>query len=219
MTRVVRPEGGLYLVVDPAGGAGEVLPKVEAALDGGVNVLQIWNHWAADAGAAEAAAFVDAALALARPRGVPVLVHDDPELLEVTDADGIHFDEPALTPAAVRSRVKRDVVYGVTCGNDLERVRWAGRTGADYVSFCSLFPSPSAGACELVEPATIERARAAHCVTLFASGGITPANAGAALAAGAHGLAVISGILSAEDPAAAASAYARVLREHRARAG
>lgn len=209
MTAARRLPGGLYLVVDPADGLEHVLPRIEAALVGGVDVLQIWDHWAPSQ---DAAAFVEATLAASRPRGVPVLVHGNLELLAGSGADGIHYDTPSSTPAEVRERAGRDVIYGVTCGNDLERVQWAERERADYVSFCSMFPSPSVGACELVSLETVTAARALTRVTLFASGGITPGNAGAVVAAGADGIAVVSGILGAEDPADAARAYARALR-------
>lgn len=204
-----RPlRGGLYLVVDPAGGIDAVLPKVEAALAGGVAVVQIWNHWAPSQ---DAIGFVEAVLETGRARGVPVLVHESPELLIAAGADGIHYDTPSRTPADVRRAAGRDVLYGVTCGNELEPVRRAAHDGADYVSFCSMFPSPSAGDCELVSLETVTAARSLTHMTLFASGGITPDNAASVIAAGADGIAVVSGLLGADHPAAAAHAYTRAI--------
>lgn len=203
-----RPQGGLYLVVDPVDGADAVLPKVEAALTGGVDVLQIWDHWGPSQ---DAAAFVQAVLAVSRPRGVPVLVHENLQLLGASGADGIHFDEPSVMPAEVRASIGRDAIYGVTCGNSLERVRWAAQEHVDYVSFCSMFPSASAASCELVSLATLAAARELGGSTIFASGGITPANAASVIAAGADGIAVISGILGADDPESAARAYKRAI--------
>lgn len=198
---------GLYLVIDPAPGAAIVLPKVEAALRGGVQVLQVWNHWAEEQDSRD---FVCRTLALAARHYVPVLVHERAELL-ATGAHGIHYDDPRLAPREVHRLARRDVLYGVTCGNDLERVRWAARAGADYVSFCAMFPSPSAASCELVGMQTIGAARQLGDLAIFASGGITPENASQVLEAGADGVAVISGILGAPDPEAAARAYAAVI--------
>ena len=45
----------------------------------------------------------------------------------------------------------------------------------------------------------------------MAIGGVTPADVPGVIAAGGAGLAVVSGILLAEDPQAAASSYARAL--------
>jgi len=203
----------LYLVVDPRPGAARVLPKIDAALAGGVDVVQIWNHWADGQDAVE---FVERTIALARPRGVPVLVHERLDLLRKTSADGLHYDEPFLDPSEVREAVGRDVLYGVTAGNALERVDWAAREGADYVSFCSMFPSRSADACEIVAPSTLTAARMRYpTLTIYASGGITPENVPQVLAAGADGVAVISGILGAADPEAAAKRYADAIRAAR----
>jgi thiamine-phosphate pyrophosphorylase len=205
------PAGGVYLVVDPAPDRDVVLPKVEAALRGGVAVIQIWNHWAPDQ---DRTAFAAAVIEAARAHAVPVLVHEDVELLRCTHAHGIHYDTPALTPDQVRTRVARtDVLYGITCGNDLERVRQAIAEGVDYISFCSMFPSQSVQTCELVTLETLRAARALRDqqrpdLRIFASGGITPGNAAQVLRAGADGVAVVSGILGAADPEMAAARYA-----------
>jgi len=198
----------LYLVVDPAPGAGAVLPRVEAALRGGVEVLQIWNHWGAGA---DPVAFVERVLEAARPHDVPVLVHEDVELLAATPAQGIHLDAPRPDMPALRERIGRAFLYGQTCGNDLGQVDAALEAGADYISFCALFPSSSAPDCERVSLETVRGARARTAIPIYASGGITPGNAASAIAAGADGVAVISGVLGAPDPQAAALRYARSL--------
>lgn len=214
MTADIGLRRRLYLVVDPKPGAELVLPKVEAALAGGVGVLQVWDHWAAEQDARE---FVARTIALARGHRVPVLVHDRLDLLCATDADGIHYDTPTRSPAEVRDAAGRHALYGLTCGNDLERVRWADREGVDYISFCAMFRSPSAGACELVSLATVRQARELGETTIFASGGITPENAASVLEAGADGIAVISGILGSDDPEAAARRYADTIEAHKLR--
>lgn len=202
---------GLYLVVNPAPGTDAVLEKVDAAIRGGVSVLQVWNNWGADQ---DPTAFVQAAIALAQPHGVPVLVHERPDLLATTAADGIHYDTATLTPAEIRASAGRRVLYGITAGNNLGRVHWARLEGADYVSFCSVFASPSAGVCELVDLETISAARRLGGIAIFASGGITPENTGRVIGAGANGVAVISGILGADDPEAAARRYRAAIVAH-----
>ena len=124
--------GGLYLVVDPIPGSDIIMPKVEAALRGGVEVLQVWNHWAEGQ---DPGSVVDQICRLAEPWDVPVLVHEDMALLCATAAQGIHFDAAVPTLADIRSQAGRPILCGLTCGNDLDRVRWAIREGADYISF------------------------------------------------------------------------------------
>lgn len=214
MDTSLRITGGLYLVVDPAPGRDAVLPKAEAALEGGVDVLQIWDHWD---DRQDREGFVKDLCNAARLFRVPVLLNDNIELLEQTGAHGIHFDTPELTPEEVTERAGRDVLYGVTCGNDLARVRWAAEQKADYISFCSMYPSPSVDSCDIVSLETVREARQIAAFPIFASGGITPENLIPVLESGADGIAVISGILSAEDPGAAAKEYKTIIETIRNR--
>lgn len=200
--------GGLYLVIDPSPGIFEVLPKVEAAMRGGVTVLQIWNHWSYGQ---DTHFFVETICALAEKHSVPVLINENIELLMTTSVDGIHFDEPIVTPHELREKTGREIIYGITCGNDLARVRWAVEHNADYISFCSLYSSSSVNTCDLVSLDTVRKARAIAPFPIFASGGITPENAIPVLENGSDGIAVISGILRAENPEAAARRYVEVI--------
>ncbi len=201
--------GGLYLVVDPAPGASQVIPKVEAALRGGVAVLQIWNNWQTGQDKME---FFNETVAIAHQYGTPVLVNNDFELLQVTGADGIHFDAPDLTPAEVHITTGRRVLIGLTCGNDLELIKWAIGNHADYLSFCAMYPSHSVDSCEIVDVETIRKTRSMTSLPLFASGGITPDNAAPVLESGADGIAVISGILRSDNPEEKARNYNQIIR-------
>lgn len=201
---------GLYLVVDPAAGE-DVLSRLEAALRGGVNALQVWNRFAPGQ---DAAALVAAVVELARPRSVPVFVHERPDLLRVPGTAGIHCDTLTATPAELRAAAGRPVMYGITAGNELQTARRARMLGADYVSFCSIHASASVTTCALVDLETLTAARNCGPPVIIASGGITPDNAPAVLQAGADAIAVISGILSAADPESAARRYRAVIGKH-----
>jgi thiamine-phosphate pyrophosphorylase len=205
---IPRITGGLYLVIDPSPGAAFVLPKVRAALRGGASVLQIWNRGLSGF---DAVRFVQVVCACAAPFGVPVLINANLDLLKASGAHGLHLYDLTHTPAEVRVRAGRPVITGCTCGNDLDRVRNAVDLGVDYISFCSMYPSLSVNTCDLVSLETVRQARAIAACPIFASGGVTPENTTPLLESGADGIAVISGILSADDPESAARAYLRVL--------
>lgn len=197
-------KGGLYLVVDPEPGIQEVRPRVEAALRGGVDVLQIWDHWHPGQNREE---FVEILCIIARQVQVPVLVNESTHLLYTTSADGIHFDQRPSSPEKIRQKAGRPVLMGLTCGNDLERVQWAADQQFDYISFCAMFPSPSVDTCDIVSIETVQQARAYTDMPVFASGGVTPGNLGKLMKVGVNGVAVISGILKANDLEEAARKY------------
>ena len=66
---------------------------------------------------------------------------------------------------------------------------------------CAMFPSPSAGSCDIVMPQTVKQARGMTGMPIFVSGGITPENIQLLKKETPFdGVAVISGILSAAHP-------------------
>jgi thiamine-phosphate pyrophosphorylase len=97
----------------------------------------------------------------------------------------------------------------------LKRLKWAETVGADYVSFCSIFQTPSATQCDIVPIETVRAAKSRTTLPVFAAGGITPKNAHLVLEAGADGIAVISAILKAKDPEQAAKSLKEIVHKYR----
>src|SRR5699024_2781307 len=192
---------GVYLVIDPAMERSLLLDNVREALEGGVQVLQVWNHWPENITEAEKEQLVESVCEMAAEYEVPILINDEWQLLKTTNLSGVHFDKAPEDMEQVRVAAGRDIIIGLTCTNDLEAIRQAEQMQADYISFCAMFPSPSAGSCEIVDPDTVLRARRMTDRPLFLSGGITPEKIEQDLAGlSFEGVAVISGIMKSEDP-------------------
>lgn len=202
-----KVKGGVYLVIDPYDGIETILPKVKAALAGGVDVLQIWNHWHEDQ---DRKTFIDSITSIAHAVDVPVLINEAWHWLESTVLDGVHFDDIPTDWDVIRDTLKRPFLTGITCGNDEARIGWAIRF-ADYISFCSMFPSSSADVCEIVLPEVVAETRRQTNLPIFAAGGITPASINTLLPLGINGVAVISAILKADDPSRAAHDFKEAL--------
>lgn len=210
MDRKIR--GGVYLVVDPAMEEKVLLEKVAQALEGGVQVLQIWNHWPVDFTSADKQRLVEEMIKISSPFDVPVLINEAWELLRHTALDGVHFDSIPADYQQIKKEIGRTIISGITCSNDLEVIHWAEEQGFDYVSFCSMFPSSSVDSCEIVRPETIQKAREITQMPLFLSGGITSHNLETFSTLDFNGVAVISGILSADSPKASAILYQNALQ-------
>jgi thiamine-phosphate pyrophosphorylase len=189
-----RISGGLYLVVDPS--TEDVLVRVDEALKGGVDVIQVWNK---QDGVFDQVSFINAMCCLAAHYDVPVLVHNDIELLTNTEAHGIHFDELPDDLNLMRRQMKRADIVGVTCDNNRREIARAIDAPVDYLSFCSMYPSLNAGDCELVMPQVVRQTRQYTTLPIFLAGGVTPENTNALMTLGADGIAVVSGILKAKD--------------------
>ncbi len=194
---------GLYLVVDPR--LDPNLKATELALAGGVDLVQLVGC------EDDLLEYARRLRHITRYDDIPFLVNNNVSLAKRVAADGVHIDADHPSPDEVRGRLGGDAIVGYTCSNSLEKVHWATSAGADYVSFCSIFPSGTAGECEIVPLETVERARRGTRIPMFAAGGITHENAGQVLSTGIDGIAVVSAILSSPDPRASARQFKEIL--------
>lgn len=199
---------GLYLVVDPC--IPGVLEKLEQAIKGGVNIIQIWDHWLPEQ---QKEAFIFTVCELAHSNNIPVLINQAWEWLKNTPLDGVHFDEIPPNWEVITNEIDKLSILGLTCGNGLEKVKFADHWKFSYISFCAMFPSESVGSCEIVRPETILKAREITSMPVFVSGGIDFNNIDQVLQLGVDGVAVISGILKSPNPSAAARQYQQVLED------
>jgi thiamine-phosphate pyrophosphorylase len=176
-----------------------LLNKLAAALSGGIQVVQIWNNWPA---AIDKHALINRIAQLCAPYQVPLLINEEWALLgQTTQLHGVHFDSIPPGFAAIKAAIGRPFLAGITSSNSTQNALWAHENSLDYISFCSMFPSPSAGTCDIVMPATVRQARALTNLPIFVSGGITPQNiVSLKKETPFDGVAVISGLLSADDP-------------------
>ena len=142
--------------------------------------------------------------------GIEFIVNARPDVAEA-ERTGLHVGARGPALAEVQGRFS---LLGYSAHSPEEAAQ-AARDGADYVTFSPIFPTSSKPG----QPGTgleslAEAARAAHPVPVYALGGITPGRVKACLDAGAYGIAVLSGILDAPDPIAAARAYQAALQNY-----
>lgn len=204
---------GVYLVVDPSMKQKVLLEKVEQALDGGVNILQVWNHWPGGMSKPDKEQLITYITEMAADYDVPVLINEEWQFLKTSPLDGVHFDEVPENYDQIKEEIERDFIAGITCSNDLDIVRWADDNEMDYISFCAMFPSPSVGSCEIVKAETVQLAREITSLPLFLSGGITPDKVDDLKGLDFNGIAVISGILKDDNPQQRASDYKEVVTQ------
>lgn len=204
------PDYSLYLVTDAAlAGARGVTAVVQAAVAGGVTLVQ-WREKRGNR--RESLLRVMSLREWLRLRQVPFIVNDDVELALACDADGIHVGQGDLPCAEVRRRVGTEMLIGVSVSTVAEAMQ-AERDGADYLGVSPVFATPTKPDAPAAAGLDGLRAiRAAVRLPLVAIGGIHAGNAAEVLAAGADGLAVVSAIMSAADPCAAAQALRAAMR-------
>lgn len=200
---------GLYLVTPDWDDTGKLVAASEQAIAGGATLLQYRHKTASDALRAEQAA---ALLALCRRVNVPLIINDHIELCEALDADGIHVGGTDASVADVRARVGKDKIVGASCYGDLQLARNAAAAGASYVAFGGFYPSRVKKYEVSTPPDIITRALSELDVPVCVIGGMTVENSRPLVALGAHMVAAISSVYSADDHRSAASSFANLFR-------
>lgn len=134
-----------------------------------------------------------------------VLVNDRIDIALLSGASGVHLGADDL-PIEEARHLGPGMLIGGTC-RDAASALAARNAGADYVGFGPIFPTTSKhGLPDPLGPNAIRDA--AGLLPIVGIGGINARNAADVYAAGAHGVAVISGVWDAPDPVAAAKEIA-----------
>ncbi|HDS1737140.1 MULTISPECIES: thiamine phosphate synthase [Pseudomonas] len=186
---------GLYAITDSQLLAGRFLSHVEAALEGGVRLLQYRDKSNDEAQRLREA---EALKSLCERYGTQLIINDDAELAARLGV-GVHLGQTdgPLTPA--RALLGRNAIIGSTCHAQLELARQAAAEGASYVAFGRFFNSVTKPGAPAASLELLEQARAQVKLPIAVIGGITLDNAAPLVAHGADLLAVIHGLFGTDD--------------------
>lgn len=200
--------GRLYLVATPrpAWGEAEFLRRVEAALEGGVDILQLR---AKDLEARPLLELGEKLLALARRYRVPFFLNDRPDLAALLEAEGVHLGQDDLTPLQARRFFQGSIGRSTHAPSQASR---ALEEGADYLSVGPVWPTPTKPGRQATGLSYVRwAAQKLGERPWYAIGGIDLENLEEVLEAGARRVVVVRAILDAPDPRRAAQAFRRWL--------
>lgn len=186
---------GLYAITDSQLLSGRLLSHVEAALDGGVCLLQ-YRDKSDDAARRQREA--EGLMKLCERYGTQLIINDDAELAARLGV-GVHLGQTdgPLTPA--RTLLGSEAIIGSTCHAQLELAEQAAAQGASYVAFGRFFNSVTKPGAPAADVALLGQARARVQLPIAVIGGITLDNAAPLVAHGADLLAVIHGLFGADS--------------------
>lgn len=187
---------GLYAVTPDEQDTDVLLAKVEAALLGGINILQYRNKQANHKLLTQQA---QAILPLCRQYNVPLIINDSVKLCLALDADGVHIGAEDGNLSEVRTRLGPNKILGASCYNRFELALVAQQSGADYVAFGACFASKTKPNAPIASLDLFKLAQAQLHIPAVAIGGIILSNALQAIDAGASAIAVINAIFNNSD--------------------
>jgi thiamine-phosphate pyrophosphorylase len=201
----------VYLITDPLLCAGRgLIETARAAVRGGVKIVQLRDKTASDAALISQGRALKQALA---GSGALLIVNDRVEIARAIGAHGVHVGQSDAAAADARKALGPDVIIGLSI-QTTEQAAALDPAMVDYIGVGPVFATATKP--DHAPPLGfdgLERVCTASALPAVAIGGLSAAHARAVFAAGARGLAVVSGICAAEQPEAAARAFAEAARE------
>ena len=190
----------LCLVTDRSVCPPEQLPaRVAAAVAGGVDLVQLRDKELPGGDLLALASHLRQVM----PPHARLLVNERADVAAAANADGVQLGEAALPTESVRPIIGADALIGRSVHSVAAAVS-AAASGADFLLVGTMFATRSHPGAEPAGPDLLRRIAAGVPLPIIAIGGINAGNAPAVMDAGAHGVAVITGILASPDPATAA---------------
>ena len=191
----------LYLCCEARPRGEDPGPLIEAALRGGVDIVQLREKSLPRREVERAA---QTFRRLCDTYSALFVVNDDPDLARACDADGVHLGQDDMPAAEARAALGPDAIVGLSTHSE-EQIATAAGQPVDYVSVGPIWETPTKEGRPAVGLDLIRHAAAGAPHPFFAIGGIDAGNAGEVVKAGAERLCVVRAIRDAADPEAAAA--------------
>ncbi len=187
----------LYLVTDRQQTRGRSLSEIiGAALRAGVRAVQLREK---DLATRPLLALARELSGLAAASGARLLINGRADVCVAAGGSGLQIPAAGLPVSAARAVLGAGGLIGVSTHSTEEAVK-AEKDGADFIVLGPIFETPSKRAFGApLGLRELERAKIRCRIPLFGIGGITKHNARDVMKAGAHGIAVVGSIMTAQD--------------------
>ena len=199
---MLQPDFDLYLITDRKLTQGHgLLWVLERALDGGVRAIQLREK---DLDGKELFNLADKISVLCRRYDAQLFINDRIDVALAVNASGVQLGKNSLPIETARSLLGAEKLIGFSSHSVGEAIA-AQRSGANFLLFGPVFFTRSKapfGAPQGVE--ALKELVEKVALPVYAIGGINTASLPAAMTTGVRGVALISAIISAENPTATA---------------
>src|SRR6202171_134168 len=190
----------LYLITGDQGNEVETARIVEAALEGGANVIQLRKKTMPKG---EQYTIALALRRLTLLHDALLIINDHADIAIAADADGVHLGQDDLSPSVVRQLPGFQGRLIGRSTHSLEQARAAIEEGADYIAVGPVFPTPTKAGRPAVGTGLVSEVAAIVDRPFVAVGGVGHDNAPVVIGAGARAVAVVRAVYDAADPGGA----------------
>ena len=202
----MRVDLRLYALVDPEVSGGRPLAELAQRIADSATLVQLRDKHRSTRVMMEEARVLRAVL---EPKGVPLLINDRVDVALAAEADGVHIGQDDMSPGDARLLLGRAAIIGLSV-KTVDQARTVPLDLLNYVAIGGVYGTtskdntdPPIGISGLRAIVDVIRARQPK-FPICAIAGINADNAADVISAGADGVAVISALSLAPDPALAA---------------
>lgn len=188
----------LYLVTDRKLAKGRVLLDIiKSAVEGGVTIVQLREKECSTKEFLQEAKGIKAFLSSQK---VPFIINDRIDIALAVDADGVHIGQDDMPPDLARKLLGNEKIIGISVSN-IEELNLSLQNNIDYLALSPIFSTQTKIDTSL--PIGLEGIPAFRKLTklpLIGIGGINVGNAKEIVRIGCDGIAVVSAIISSDNP-------------------
>lgn len=191
--------GSLYLITDHTNLTDEqFLDVIEKACQAGIDLVQLREK------AGSSKELLNWALLVKKVTdkyNVPLIIDDRIDIAQASEAAGVHLGQSDLPVKLARQILGPETIIGATT-KTIEQAIIAQAQGADYLGCGAIFPTTTHVKTVQTSIATLTEICASVDLPVYAIGGMRPDRVKVLKNTGATGVAVVSDLMQASDPAA-----------------
>ncbi len=200
----------LYLVTDRnQTGGRDLLRILEQALDGGVKAIQLREK---DLSGGDLFSLAERSHKLCQAYRAALFINDRVDVALAVDAAGVQLSKSSLPLVTTRALLGPQKIIGIST-HSLQEAKEAKQNGADFILFGPVYFTASKAAYGAPQGlASLKTIVDNISLPVYAIGGIKAENIKSTKDCGVRGVALISAIVSAENPKEATQTILRQLR-------
>ena len=192
----------LYVITDSTYHTTETLLRaVDAACAGGATLIQLREK---DTGGRDYLALAQQVKAVTDQYGVPLIIDDRVDVAIACDAAGVHVGASDLPVAVCRKLLGPDKIVGATA-KSVEAARAAYEDGADYLGTGAIYPTTTHVTANFPPVSPLDEICRTVPIPVVAIGGLNADNMDVLADSPIAGVAIVSAVMKADDPRAAAA--------------
>lgn len=196
-----RFNSSLYFITDSTGlEESAFLQKIEAALRGGVTLLQLREK---EKSTRAYLTLAEKVHAVTKKYGVPLIIDDRLDIALAAGAEGLHVGQEDMPVCLARKIMGEKAIIGATA-KTVPQAQSAFRQGADYLGVGAIYPTTTKVKTVLTSTQTLEEICRAVPIPVNAIGGLNKDNVSVLKNIPISGICVVSAIMQAENPQKAA---------------